>query len=772
MASSVLGVNPSIVSAWTFVGQAGALGVARGIESGALSGFGAEQALNVIEHAIVAQPDEFTSQKSKVSQLKDLVYGIQGVDTSKQTEVPPQIITLLRDHHEVIDRAIANRVDHAPPTIRSLSTEYRVFDPPKAGRETAWVSSMEQYRKMYDRSIKDPDAFWAEIAENFHWYRTWDKVRSFDFTNPANISVEFFKGAQTNLSVNCLDRHVEAGKGDRTAIIWEGNDPSVSKSFTYKELLTEVCKFSNVLKANGVKRGDRVTIYMPMVPELPIAMLACARIGAIHSVVFGGFSAESLSDRILDADSDFLITADGGVRGTKDIPLKQIADKAMAKCEKAGHPVDKCLVLRHTGVSIGMEEGRDIWWHRAMEGASTEFTPEKMDAEDPLFILYTSGSTGKPKGVLHTTGGYMVYTGTSFKHIFDYHDDDVFWCTADIGWVTGHSYIVYGPLANGATSVMFEGVPNYPDPGRFWEVCEKHGVTSFYTAPTAIRALLREGEKWPKKHDLSKLRILGTVGEPINPEAWMWYHQNVGNEKVPIVDTYWQTETGGFLITPFPFATPTKPGSATLPFFGVKPMVVREDGSPAAPNEGGGYLVITEPWPGMMRTVYGNHERFGDTYFTRFPGVYFTGDGARIDNDGYFWIMGRMDDIIITSGHNIATAEVESALVSHPSVAEAAVVPYPHDIKGQGIYAFVTLNADTVISEALRKELAAHVGQEIGAIAKPDKLQFASALPKTRSGKIMRRILRKVAANQIEELGDTSTLADPSIIDDLVKGRQ
>lgn len=653
-------------------------------------------------------------------------------------------------------------------TIKSMMDEKRKFEPPKGLSQKAWIKSFEEYKKMWDRSIKDPDGFWAEQADNFFWYKKWDKVRSYNFKN--NVEIKFFEGAKTNITVNCLDRHVQNGDKDRVAIIWEGNEETETKKYTYQQLLDEVCKFANVLKKQGAKKGDRVTIYMPMIPELPIAMLACARIGAIHSIVFGGFSADALRDRMLDAESTFLITTDGAHRGKKQIPMKQAADDAMKMCQDAGKPVKTCVVYKRTGTPINMTPNRDLWWNDVMNGSSNKCEPEQMDSEDPLFILYTSGSTGKPKGVLHTVGGYMVFTATTFKYIFDYHKEDIFWCTADIGWVTGHSYIVYGPLAQCATTVMFEGLPNYPAPDRFWQVCEKHGVTIFYTAPTAIRALMKEGEEWTKKANLSKLRILGSVGEPINPEAWMWYHKNVGHEHCPIMDTWWQTETGGILITPLPGAIATKPGSATFPFFGVKPKVIKEDGKTCAPNEGG-YLVIEEAWPGMMRTVYNHHERFKETYFSRFPGLYFTGDGARVDEDGYFWLMGRVDDVINVSGHRIGTAEVESALVSHPNVAEAAVVGFPHEIKGQGLYAYVTLKAGVQPTDELKKELVNHVRKEIGPIAAPDVLHFTDALPKTRSGKIMRRILRKVAEGDFENLGDISTLADPHAVEALIKGR-
>jgi acetyl-CoA synthetase len=657
-----------------------------------------------------------------------------------------------------------------PSTIKSMSLENRKFDPPKELSKNAWIKNFGEYKKMYNRSIEDPEGFWGDIAKEFHWYKPWNKVRSYDFKN--KIDIKYFEGGKTNMSFNCLDRQIENGRGDRVAIIWEGNGPNQSKKITYKQLYTEVCKFANVLREKGVKKGDRVSIYLPMILELPIAMLACARIGAVHSVVFGGFSADSLRDRTLDCGCTFMITCDEAFRGNKKIPMKTTADASMEACEKAGKPVKTCIVYRHADDgNVPMKTGRDFWWHDVVKNASATCEPEEMDAEDPLFILYTSGSTGKPKGVLHTTGGYMVYTATTFKYIFDYHDSDVFWCTADIGWVTGHTYIAYGPLLCGATEVMFEGIPNYPHPDRFWDICEKYGVTTFYTAPTAIRALMREGEEWPKKHNLEKLRILGSVGEPINPEAWIWYYKNIGGERCPIVDTWWQTETGGILITPLPGAIPTKPGAATVPFFGVVPKIFNEQGKEVGTNEGG-YLVITEPWPGIMRTVYGQHERFKETYFVRFPGAYLTGDGSRKDEDGYFWLMGRIDDVLNVSGHRIGTAEVESALVSHPKVAEAAVVGMPHEIKGQGIYAYVTLKSGNHPGDELKKELVAHVRKEIGPIACPDKLQFSDALPKTRSGKIMRRVLRKIAEGDISNLGDTSTLADPAVVNTLVEGRQ
>ena len=651
-------------------------------------------------------------------------------------------------------------------TITSVSLENRVFPVPDSFRDKAYIKSMEDYKEKWQRSIDDPEGFWGEIADNFWWEKKWDKVMDFDYTKG---KIAWFIGAKTNITYNALDRHLET-RGDQPALIWEGNEPGEEKTLTYKELHAEVSKFANVLKSLGVKKGDRVAIYMPMVLELAIAMLATARIGAVHSIVFGGFSAEALSDRIVDSACKVLITTDSVMRGKKEVPLKGNADTAIDLCSKEGHTVDHCVVYKRGSGNVSMKEGRDQWWDDLMADASADCPVEIMDAEDPLFILYTSGSTGKPKGVLHTVGGYMVYTATTFKNVFDYHDGDVFWCTADIGWVTGHSYIVYGPLVAGAKSLMFEGIPTYPDSGRFWTVCEKHKVNIFYTAPTAIRAIAREGDELVKKHDLSSLQLLGTVGEPINPEAWIWYFNVVGGGRCPIVDTWWQTETGGILISPLPGAVDIKPGSATVPFFGVNPKVIREDGSDCDVNEGG-YLVIDRPWPGQMRTIYGDHERFKETYFSQFEGLYFTGDGARKDEDGYFWLMGRVDDVINVSGHRMGTAEVESALVSHPKVAEAAVVGYPHEIKGQGIYAYVTLNAGVEKTEELMKDLVAHVRKEIGPIATPDKIHWADALPKTRSGKIMRRILKKIAAGDLDSLGDTSTLADPSVVDMLVQSR-
>jgi acetyl-CoA synthetase len=651
-------------------------------------------------------------------------------------------------------------------TITSMMEEKRTFPPSKEFSSKAHIKSLEEYKKMYEKSIQDPDAFWGEQAQNLEWFKKWDKVLDYSFGD--NLYIKWFQGGKLNVTVNCLDRHLKTPRKNKVALIWEG-EPGDSRKYTYQQLYEEVCKFANVLKKKGVKKGDRVTIYMPMIPELPIALLACARIGAIHSIVFGGFSADALRDRIQDASATVLITTDASYRSGKVIGLKNNADTALASCPT----VKTVIVYNRTNTKVDMKAGRDCWWHEEMaaKDIKPECKPEVMEAEDPLFMLYTSGSTGKPKGVLHTQAGYILYVMASFKWIFDYKDEDIFWCTADIGWVTGHSYIVYGPLAAGATSLMFEGVPNYPKPDRFWEIVEKYKVNIFYTAPTALRAMMRDGDQWPQGRNLSSLRLLGTVGEPINPEAWIWYYKVIGKEKCPIVDTWWQTETGGILITPLPGAWPIKPGSATKPFPGVDAAVIREDGSPASPNEGG-YLVIKKPWPGMMRTIYGQHERFKETYFVQFPGMYFTGDGARVDEDGDFWLMGRVDDVINVSGHRIGTAEVESALVSHPSVAEAAVVGMPHEIKGQGIYAFVTVKAGQTKSDDLKKTLVAHVRKEIGPIATPDKIQFADGLPKTRSGKIMRRILKKIAAGEIGDLGDTTTLADPAVVTTLVSERQ
>ncbi len=621
----------------------------------------------------------------------------------------------------------------------------------------------KEYAAMYQRSIDDPAAFWAEQAEAFvTWFAPWDKVMDADFHR---ADIKWFTGAKLNACYNCVDRHMET-RGGQPAIIWEGDDPEVDKTITYNELFELVCKFGNVLKSRGVKRGDRVSIYMPMIPEAAVAMLACARIGAVHSVVFGGFSPEALRDRILDSDCRVVITADEGPRGGGNVPLKENVEKALSGCPK----VHTTIVVQRTGNKVSGNTERDLWYHEAMQEASADCPPEEMDAEEPLFILYTSGSTGKPKGVLHTTGGYQLYTAITHKYVFDYHDGDIYWCTADVGWVTGHSYIVYGPLANGATTLMFEGVPTWPDAGRFWQVVDKHKVNIFYTAPTALRALMGQGDEPVTKHSRKSLRILGTVGEPINPEAWEWYYRVVGDGRCPVVDTWWQTETGGILIAPLPGATGLKPGSATLPFFGVRPALLDADGAEVR-GAGAGNLVITQSWPGQMRTVYGDHQRFIDTYFKAHPGFYTTGDGARRDADGYYWITGRVDDVINVSGHRLGTAEVESALVLHPQVAEAAVVGYPHEIKGQGIYAYVTLMTGTAPDEKLRNELLDLVKSEISAIAKPDVIQWAPGLPKTRSGKIMRRILRRVAANELDDLGDTSTLAEPAVVEELIANR-
>lgn len=575
-------------------------------------------------------------------------------------------------------------------SIESVSREGQTFSPPSDRSAVAWIANPKVYREMYERSLRDPEGFWGELAAKFFWYKKWDRVLRYEWNE--KIDIKWFEGGKTNLCVNALDRHLPEKK-DQVALLWVGNEPGEEQRLTYGELLGQVNRCANVLKQLGVKKGDRVSIYMPMIPELAIALLACSRIGAIHSVIFGGFSPESLKDRILDCKSDVLITADGGYRGNKTVPLKANADAAMELCHRAGHVIRHCIVVQRTNETVTMKPGRDHPWRDLMAQASADCPPEPMDAEDPLFILYTSGSTGKPKGVLHTTAGYMVFATTTFQYIFDYHPGDIYWCTADIGWVTGHSYIVYGPLCAGATSLLFEGIPTYPQVDRFWEIVERYRVNILYTAPTAIRALMREGEKWPQGHDLSSLKILGSVGEPINPEAWLWYYKNIGGERCPIMDTWWQTETGGILITPLPGATITKPGSASVPFFGVEPAILREDGTPCETDEGG-YLVLKRPWPGIMRTVFGQHERFKETYFSRFPGVYLTGDGARVDHDGCYWIVGRIDDVLNVSGHRIGTAEVESALVSHPQVAEAAVVGFPHEIKGQGIYAFVVLKRD------------------------------------------------------------------------------
>lgn len=653
-------------------------------------------------------------------------------------------------------------------TITSVMVEKRIFYPSAEFSQKAHIKSFEEYKELYKKSIENPELFWSKVAQEYvDWYKKWDKVYEGGFEN---LDYKYFIGGKLNASYNCLDRHIKSFRRNKVAIIWEGDSPGESKVYTYRQLFNEVNKFANVLKKNGVKKGDRVTIYLPMIPELPIAMLACARIGAIHSVVFGGFSSKALCERIHNAQSNILITANVGFRGGKVVALKANTDEALLECPM----VEKCIVVKRADVEVPMKEGRDIWWHEEIATPDIELycEPEAIDSEDILFILYTSGSTGKPKGVIHTTGGYLTYVAYSFKLIFDYKDEDIFWCTADIGWVTGHSYLVYGPLAVGATSLMFEGVPTYPQPDRFWEVIEKYRVNIFYTAPTAIRALMREGDEWPNKHDLSCLRLLGTVGEPINPEVWMWYFKTIGKEKCPVVDTWWQTETGGILVTPLPGAMPLKPGSATLSFPGVVSGILRENGTPASVNEGG-YFVIKHPWPAMLRGMYGDVEkkRFRETYFEKFPGVYTTSDGARLDEDGYYWLMGRIDDVINVSGHRLGTAEVESALASHKAVAEAAVVGFPHEIKGQGIYAFVTLKEGYAPSDSLREELVNFVRKEIGSIAKPDKLQFAEMLPKTRSGKIMRRILRKIASGDVSDLGDTSTLFDSSVVDILVKER-
>ena len=643
--------------------------------------------------------------------------------------------------------------------------EKEVLPPPKEFSKKAYIKSLDEYRKIYQASVDNPEEFWAELAEQLDWYKKWDKVLVEDFKEAKH---QWFVGGKLNVSYNCLDRHLKTWRKNKAALIWEG-DIGDSKTLTYQELHYQVCKFANVLKKHGIKKGDRVSIYLPMILELPIAMLACARIGAVHSVVFGGFSAEALRDRMLDCGTKLLICSDGYYRGGRVIRSKDNADAALKTCPD----VKDAIVVKRAGIGINMQPGRDYWWNDEMvaEDIKSYCEPEVMDSEDPLFILYTSGSTGKPKGVLHTQAGYLLFTYQTFKWIFDVKEEDTFWCTADIGWVTGHSYIVYGPLAFGATSLMFEGVPNYPHPDRFWDIVEKYRVNIFYTAPTAIRALMREGDEWTNKHDLTSLRILGSVGEPINPEVWLWYYHVIGKGKCPVVDTWWQTETGGILITPLPGATPLKPGSATLPFPGIAPEVFRDDGSVAGVNEGG-YLVIKRPWPGLMRGVYGDPKKFKNTYFIQFPGVYTAGDGARVDEDGYYWLTGRIDDVINVSGHRLGTAEVESALVSHGKVAEAAVVGMPHEVKGQGIYAYVTLKVDVKQSEALEAELKAHVRKQIGPIATPDKIQFADGLPKTRSGKIMRRILAKIAAGDIHNLGDISTLADPSVVVTLTEGRR
>ena len=638
----------------------------------------------------------------------------------------------------------------------------KLFYPLDKLSKEAHVKSLDHYNHEYNQSIQDQNQFWEEKAKRINWYKKWDAIGSFDYSNGI---IKWFEGASLNASYNCLDRHVESGNGDRTALIWEGNNPEEDKHFSYNDLLIEVKKFSNVLLKLGVEKGDRVCLYMQMIPQLPVAMLACARIGAVHSVVFGAFSSDSLRDRINDSSCKILITQDTGVRGVKqNIPMKVNADKAVLETPSIEHVV----VVKRTGEPVEMNGDRDVWWDDEMSVASDSCEPVEMNSEDPLFILYTSGSTGKPKGVLHTTGGYLLYANYSFDMIFDYKSEDIYWCTADIGWITGHSYIVYGPLSNCATTIMFEGVPNYPDYGRFWDVVDKHKVNLFYTAPTALRALMKEGNSWVENHDLSSIRILGTVGEPIKEPEWMWYHSIVGKEKSPIVDTWWQTETGGIMIAPFPGATPTKPGSATLPFFGIEPVLLTEDGDEIEGNDVSGLLAIKSSWPGQMRTVYGDHQRFMDTYFSQFPGYYFTGDGAKRDEDGYYWITGRVDDVLNVSGHRIGTAEVEGGIGKTDDVAEAAVVGFPHDIKGQGIFAFVTLMTGVEPSDDIKDAIKQKVAEEIGPHAKPDKIQFSPALPKTRSGKIMRRILRKIAEGDFDNMGDISTLADPTVVDSLI----
>jgi acetyl-CoA synthetase len=642
-------------------------------------------------------------------------------------------------------------------------SENLVFPVSDEAAARAWADN-DKYLEMYKQSVDDPEAFWGEQGKRLDWIKPYTKIKDTTFDKP--VSIKWYEDGTLNTSVNCLDRHL-ATRGDQTAVIWESDDPSISEHITYKDLHERVCRLGNAMKDRGIKKGDVVTIYMPMTPEAAVAMLACTRIGAIHSVVFGGFSPEALAGRIQDCESNCVITSDEGVRGSKPVPLKANTDAAVAQCST----VKTVIVCNRTGGDIDWVEGRDVWYQDITQAASPDCLPEEMGAEDPMFILYTSGSTGKPKGVLHTTGGYMVYASMTHQYVFDYHDGDIYWCTADVGWVTGHTYIVYGPLANGATTLIFEGVPNYPDVSRFWQVCDKHDVNIFYTAPTALRALMRDGDGPVKATSRKSLRLLGTVGEPINPEAWMWYHKVVGDERCPIVDTWWQTETGGICITPLPGATAAKPGSATRPFFGIRPAIVDEEGTP---KEGAcqGNLTLLDSWPGQMRSLYGDHNRFEETYFSTYAGKYFTGDGCRRDEDGYYWITGRVDDVLNISGHRMGTAEIESALVAHKLVAESAVVGMPHDIKGQGIYAYVTLNANEEPSDELKAELVKWVRKEIGPIATPDAIQWAPGLPKTRSGKIMRRILRKIAENDYSNLGDTSTLADPSVVDDLIKNRQ
>ncbi|MBF0349871.1 MAG: acetate--CoA ligase [SAR324 cluster bacterium] len=643
-------------------------------------------------------------------------------------------------------------------------SQSEVFEPGEKFRENALINE-ETYKQWYQQSLTEPDKFWAEQSKRIDWFQPWKKVSACDYHK---AEVKWFLEGKLNASWNCLDRHLTTPRKNQAALIWEGDDPHVSRTYTYLQLHREVCQFANVMKKFGIKKGDRVVLYMPMIPELAIAVLACARIGAIHSVVFGGFSAESLHNRILDCQPKMVITADGGLRGGNVVPLKQFCDDALENTD-----VQHCIIVKHSGTHVSITTPRDRWWHTEMSSKDIKYIcpPEEMDAEDPLFILYTSGSTGKPKGVMHTTGGYLVYASLTHQYVFDYHDGDTYWCTADIGWITGHSYILYGPLLNGATTLMYEGIPNFPDWGRFWDIIDKHQVNIFYTAPTAIRAIAKEGNRHVEKRNLSSLKLLGTVGEPINPEAWMWYHNVVGKQKCPIVDTWWQTETGGILITPLPGATTTKPGSATLPFFGIQPVLVDDNGKEIE-GAGTGNLCIKASWPGQMRGVYGDSERFYNTYFVQYPGYYFTGDGCRRDEDGYYWITGRVDDVINVSGHRLGTAEIESALVLHEYVAEAAVVGIPHELKGQGIYAFVILNTGHHPSQELEKELVALVRHEIGPIATVDVIQFVPGLPKTRSGKIMRRILRKIAAGESESLGDISTLADPSVVQKIIEGHE
>ena len=655
--------------------------------------------------------------------------------------------------------------------ITVYSQEERRFNPPKSFVDKAYVKSQDERMKIWKESVENPDEFWLKATKELCYWKKEPTV-GFEWEDLKDIRFTWFKDGITNMAYNCLDKHVEAGRGDQVALIWQGEPLEESKTYTYSELLSEVNKAANVLKNLGIKKGDRITMYLPMIPELAIIMLACVRIGAVHSIVFGGFSADSVKDRIIDCEGKLLVTADGYYRAGKVIPQKAGADTAVADLDM----VEKVLVVKRVGIDVPWTEGRDVWYHEEYEKVDDKCDPEWMNAEDPLFILYTSGSTGKPKGVLHTTGGYMTYVTHTFKYIFDWHEGDVYWCTADIGWITGHSYIVYGPLSAGATTLMFESVPTYPDNDRFWLEVERWKVNQFYTAPTAIRALMRFGDEPVLKHDLSSLKLLGTVGEPINPEAWVWYHKMIGKEKCPIVDTYWQTETGGVIVTPLPGATPTIPGSATFPYFGVDPIIVAEDGVPVNANEGG-YLCMKKPWPGLMRTVYGDHKRFVDTYWSQFKNpengepMYYTGDGSRFNDDGYIFVMGRLDDVLKVSGHRLGTAEIESSLVKHPAVAECAVVGFPHSIKGESIYVFVTLKMGVEKTEALKAELKNHVRSDVGPIATPEKIQWADALPKTRSGKIMRRILKKIAAGQIDDLGDTTTLADPTVVETLVRER-